>query len=82
MAKRDYKKEYEKYGKSKAAKLYRAILNRINNRKKKNGTAKKGDGMDEGHVGSDPNKTVQQPQSQNRANNRPKTRHSRRARSN
>lgn len=77
MAARDYKKEYEKYGKSKAAKLYRAILNRINNKKKKNGDAKKGDGMDESHTGGDPNKTVKQPESKNRANNRPKTRHSR-----
>ena len=35
VSKRNYKKEYKKYGKGKAAKLYRAILNRINNRKKK-----------------------------------------------
>ena len=81
MSKRDYKKEYEKYGKSKAAKLYRAILNRINNRKKKNGQSSVGDGMDESHTGNDKNKTVKKPQSQNRANNRPRTRHSR-ARSN
>jgi len=81
VAKRDYKKEYKKYGKSKAAKLYRAILNRINNRKKKNGQSSVGDGMDESHTGKDKNKTVKKPQSQNRANNRPRIRHSR-ARSN
>ena len=81
MSKRDYKKEYKKYGKSKAAKLYRAILNRINNRKKKKGQSRVGDGMDESHTGKNKRRTVKKPQSQNRANNRPRTRHSR-ARSN
>ena len=77
VGKRNYKKEYGKYGKSKAAKLYRAILNRINNRKKKNGESSVGDGMDESHTGEDKKITVKKPQSQNRANNRPSTRHSR-----
>ena len=72
VAKRDYKKEYKKYGKSKAAKLYRAALNRINRRK---GTYGNGDGLDEAHVGPS-GKTKQMPQSKNRANNRPRIRHS------
>lgn len=72
---RNYKKEYEKYGKSKSAKLYRALLNRINNKKKKNGESSVGDGQDEAHVGKGPT-TVKMPESRNRANNRPSTRHS------
>ena len=72
---RDYKKEYEKYGKSKAAKLYWALLNRINNRKKKSGQSSVGDGQDEAHVGNGP-RTVKMSEGRNRANNRPRTRHS------
>ena len=71
-ATRDYKKEYKKYGKSKAAKLYRAALNRINRRKRNYGN---GDRLDEAHVGSS-DKTRKQPQSKNRANNRPRIRRS------
>ena len=70
---RDYKEEYKKYGKSKAAKLYRALLNRINRRK---GNYGNGDGLDEAHIGTS-DKTELQPESQNRANNRPRRRRSR-----
>jgi len=73
LKKRDYKKEYEKYGKGGKAKKYRAFLNKVNRRK---GTYGNGDGLDEAHVGSS-DKTVQQPQSKNRRNNRPKRRRSR-----
>jgi len=73
LNKRDYKKEYAKYGKAKKAKRYRAFLNKINRRKKNYGN---GDGLDESHVGTS-DKTTLQPQSKNRANNRPKRRHSR-----
>ena len=55
------------------AKLYRAFLNRINRRK---GNYGNGDGLDEAHVGSS-NKTTLQPESQNRANNRPRNPNSR-----
>ena len=73
VKKRDYKKEYVKYGKSKKAKRYRAALNRINRRK---GNYGNGDGLDEAHVGSS-GRTRLQPQSRNRANNRPRVRRSR-----
>ena len=73
LKKRDYKKEYAKYGKGGKAKKYRAFLNRINRRK---GTYGNGDGLDEAHVGSS-DRTSPQPQSQNRANNRPRRRRSR-----
>ena len=46
--KRDYKKEYEKYGKSKKAKKYRAELNKYNRDK---GTYGNGDGKDASHKG-------------------------------
>ena len=46
--KRDYKKEYEKYGKSKKAKKYRAELNKYNRQK---GTYGNGDGKDASHKG-------------------------------
>lgn len=45
-AKRDYKKEYEKYGKSEKAKKYRAELNKYNRDK---GTYGNGDGKDASH---------------------------------
>ena len=47
-AKRDYKKEYAKYGKSKKAKKYRAELNKYNRQK---GTYGNGDGKDASHKG-------------------------------
>ena len=71
--KRDYKKEYAKYGKGGKAKKYRANLNRINRAK---GNYGNGDGLDEAHIGSS-GRTTQQPQSRNRANNRPRIRRSR-----
>ena len=46
--KRDYKKEYAKYGKSKKAKKYRAELNKYNREK---GTYGNGDGKDASHKG-------------------------------
>lgn len=70
--KRDYKKEYDKYGKGDKAKKYRALLNRINRRKKNYGN---GDGLDESHIGSS-DKTKLEPQSKNRARNRPPRRNS------
>ena len=73
VKKRDYKKEYRKYGAGGRAKLYRAFLNRINRRK---GNYGNGDGLDEAHVGSS-NKTTLQPESKNRANNRPRNPNSR-----
>lgn len=72
LSKRNYKEEYRKYGSGGKAKKYRAMLNRINRRK---GTYGNGDGLDEAHVGSS-NRTRPQPASVNRANNRPKVRHS------
>ena len=71
--KRNYKEEYAKYGKGGKAKAYRADLLRRNRRK---GTYGNGDGLDESHVGSS-DKTTPQPESKNRANNRPKRRRSR-----
>ena len=71
--KRDYKKEYAKYGSSLKARRYRANLNRINRRK---GTYGNGDGLDEAHMGMS-DATKQQPQSVNRAHNRPRRRRSR-----
>jgi len=73
VKRRDYKKEYAKYGKGEKAKKYRAALNRKNRKK---GNYGNGDGLDEAHVGSS-DKTELQPQSKNRANNRPKRRRSR-----
>lgn len=72
LSKRNYKEEYRKYGSGGKAKKYRAMLNRINRRK---GTYGNGDGLDEAHVGSS-NRTRPQSASVNRANNRPKVRHS------
>ena len=73
VKKRDYKKEYAKYGSRLKARRYRANLNRINRRK---GTYGNGDGLDEAHMGMS-DATKQQPQSINRANNRPRRRRSR-----
>ena len=77
VKKRDYKEEYARYGSSKEAKDYRVDLLRRNRRK---GTDGNGDGLDEAHVGSS-DRTTPQPESKNRANNRPKRRRSKRRRS-
>lgn len=69
--KRDYKKEYRKYGKTRAAKKYRAALNKYNRKKKTYGN---GDGKDAAHRGSKIKGFVKA--SVNRANNRPKKRNS------
>ncbi len=69
MNKRNYKKEYKKYGKSKAAKKYRAELNQYN---RKSGTYGNGDGMDAAHEGGKIKRFVKA--AINRANNRPKKR--------
>lgn len=47
-AKRDYKKEYKKFHKSKRAKIKRAALNKYNRKK---GTYGNGDGLDASHRG-------------------------------
>ena len=73
LKKRNYKEEYKKYGSGGKAKKYRAELNKINRRK---GTYGNGDGLDEAHIGSS-DKTTTQPESRNRANNRPRRRRSR-----
>jgi len=70
--KRDYKKEYAKYGSKLKAKKYRANLNQINRKK---GTYGNGDGLDEAHFDKG-GKTRPQAQSINRANNRPKKKNS------
>lgn len=67
MSARDYKKEYRKYGKSKAAKKYRAELNQYNRKK---GTYGNGDGLDAAHESGKIKKFIKA--SINRANNRPK----------
>jgi len=72
--KRDYKKEYAKYGKSRAAKKYRAILNKYNRRQ---GTYGNGDGKDAAHSGGKIKGFMRA--SLNRANNRPKVRNSKRS---
>ena len=73
LQKRDYKKEYAKYGKGGKAKRYRAALNRIARRL---GVYGNGDGLDNAHVGTS-DKTKPQSESKNRANNRPRRRRSR-----
>ncbi len=73
MGARNYKREYKKYGKGGKAKKYRAALNRIARRL---GVYGNGDGLDNAHVGSS-DRTTPQPQSVNRANNRPRRRRSR-----
>jgi hypothetical protein len=72
MSNRDYKKEYEKYGKSDSAKKYRAELNQYNRDK---GTYGNGDGKDASHnskgvISGFTGAAI------NRANNRPKKRNS------
>jgi hypothetical protein len=73
VKKRNYKREYRKYGAGGKAKKYRARLNKINRRKGNYGNR---DGMDEAHYGKG-GRTRLQSQSKNRANNRPKIRRSR-----
>ena len=73
LKKRNYKKEYAKYGKGGKAKRYRAALNRIARRL---GVYGNGDGLDNAHVGTS-DRTTPQPESKNRANNRPRRRRSR-----
>lgn len=68
---RDYKREYRKYGKTKAAKKYRAELNKHNRRA---GTYGNGDGLDAAHEGGRIKRFIKA--SINRANNRPKRRSS------
>jgi len=68
---RNYKEEYRKYGKTKAAKKYRAELNRHN---RKAGTYGNGDGLDAAHEGGRIRRFIKA--SINRANNRPKRRSS------
>ena len=70
-AKRNYKKEYAKYGASLAAKKYRAELNKYNRNK---GTAGNGDGKDASHVGGRIRGFVKA--AINRAKNRPRKRNS------
>ena len=69
MNKRNYKEEYKKYGKSKAAKKYRAELNQYN---RKAGTYGNGDDMDAAHEGGKIKRFAKA--AINRANNRPKKR--------
>ena len=69
MKARDYKKEYGKYGKTKAAKKYRAELNKYNRKK---GTYGNGDGLDAAHEGGKIRRFIKS--AINRANNRPKKR--------
>lgn len=71
MATRNYKEEYTRYGKSPAAKRYRAQLNKYN---RDNGTYGNGDGLDAQHIGSKIKGFVKR--AINRANNRPKKRNS------
>jgi hypothetical protein len=63
MAKRDYKKEYEKFQSSEEQKKKRAGRNKARRKAVKNGTVKKGDGMDMSHT---KNGVVKKPRSVNR----------------
>ena len=63
MAKRDYKKEYEKFQSSEEQKRKRAGRNKARRKAVKNGTVKKGDGMDMSHT---KNGVVKKPRSVNR----------------
>ena len=72
MSNRDYKKEYEKYGKSESAKKYRAELNKYN---RENGTYGNGDKKDAAHNAKGVISGYISA-SKNRANNRPTKRNS------
>jgi len=63
MAKRDYKKEYEKFQSSEEQKKKRAGRNKARRKAVKKGTVKKGDGMDMSHT---KNGVVKKPRSVNR----------------
>jgi hypothetical protein len=63
MAKRDYKKEYDKFQSSEEQKRKRAGRNKARRKAIKNGTVKKGDGMDMSHT---KNGVVKKPRSVNR----------------
>jgi len=63
MAKRDYKKEYEKFQSSEEQKRKRAGRNKARRKAIKNGTVKKGDGMDMSHTKTG---VVKKPRSVNR----------------
>ena len=71
MKARNYKEEYRKYGASKAAKKYRAELNKFNRDK---GTVGNGDGLDAAHSGGKIRGFLRE--ALNRANNRPRKRNS------
>ena len=64
MAKRDYKEEYRKFQSSKEQKKKRADRNKARRKAIKNGTVKKGDGMDMSHT---KNGVVKKPRSVNRS---------------
>lgn len=63
MAKRDYQKEYKKFQSSEEQKKKRAARNKARRNAIKNGTVKKGDGMDMSHT---KNGVVKKPRSVNR----------------
>lgn len=69
MKARNYKQEYARYGKTEAAKKYRAELNKYN---RKRGTYGNGDGLDAAHEGKKIKRFIKA--AINRANNRPKKR--------
>ena len=63
MAKRDYRSEYKKFQSSTEQKKKRAGRNKERRKAMKNGTVKKGDGMDMSHTN---NGVVKKPRSVNR----------------
>jgi hypothetical protein len=63
MAKRYYKSEYKKFQSSEEQKKKRAARNKARRKAMKNGTVKKGDGMDMSHT---KNGVVKKPRSVNR----------------
>jgi len=63
MAKRDYKSEYKKFQSSEEQKKKRAARNKARRKAIKNGTVKKGDGLDMSHT---KNGVVKKPRSVNR----------------
>lgn len=67
MAARDYKKEYQKFQSSEEQKKKRAGRNKARRKAIKNGTVKKGDGMDMSHT---KNGIVKKPKSVNRGSSK------------
>lgn len=63
MAKRDYQEEYKKFQSSEEQKKKRAARNKARRKAMRNGTVKKGDGMDMSHT---KNGVVKKPRSVNR----------------